>query len=128
MEIETNTNATDLDGLFEFIASTCHEVNRVFCEFMGDNSQPTWDEAPQWQKDSAISGVRFHAANPDAGDSATHDNWMRDKIADGWVYGEVKDPEAKTHPCLVPFEELPRHQQFKDRFFGTIVRQMLGHE
>ncbi len=103
------------------LARVCHEANRVWCEYNGDNSQTSWDEAPQWQKDSAIMGVRFVVGNPDAGDSASHDSWMRQKVADGWVYGEVKDPEAKTHPCMVPFEELPPEQQFKDRLFRTIV-------
>lgn len=36
-------------------------------------------------------------------------------------YGQVKDANAKTHPCLVPFDQLPRDQQFKDRLFRTIV-------
>lgn len=109
----------------EDIARICHEANRSWCELNGDMSQPRWEEAPQWQKDSAIAGVAFHRANPDAGDSASHDEWVRHKLADGWVYGPEKDPEAKTHPCLVPFEELPHAQQFKDRLFRTIVHASL---
>lgn len=57
---------------------------------------------------------------------ASHDNWMAEKVADGWVYGEVKDPAAKTHPCIVPFDQLPPEQQFKDRLFATIVRTCLS--
>lgn len=109
----------------EDIARICHEANRSWCEINGDHSQPRWEEAPQWQRDSAIAGVAFHRANPDAGDSASHDEWMRHKLADGWVYGPEKDAEAKTHPCLVPFEELPHAQQFKDRLFRTIVHASL---
>ena len=104
-------------------ARICHEINREWCAYNGDDSQPSWDDAPQWQRDSAIAGIRFHVANPDAGDSASHDSWMRQKVAEGWVYGEVKDPEATppTHHCIVPFEQLPRDQQFKDRLFRTIA-------
>jgi hypothetical protein len=49
---------------------------------------------------------------------------MAQKLADGWIYGKNKDPEASppTHPCLVSFEELPREQQFKDKLFRTICR------
>lgn len=107
------------------IARTCHEANRSWCEMNGDLSQLPWDQAPDWQKDSAIAGVMFLIENPDAGDSATHDSWSAQKIADGWTYGEVKDPEAKTHPCLVPFEELPHAQQFKDKLFRSIVLSSL---
>src|SRR5687768_16195858 len=60
----------------ELVARICHEVNRAWCEFNGDTSQPSWGDAPEWQRLSAINGVRFHRANPDAGDSASHDSWM----------------------------------------------------
>lgn len=110
----------------EDIARICHEANRSWCELNGDDSQLPWEFAAQWQKDSAIAGVIFVRANPDAGDEAQHESWIAQKIADGWVYGEVKDPEAKTHPCLVPFEELPHHQQFKDKLFRSIVLASLN--
>lgn len=103
------------------LARTCHEANRAWCAYLGDDSQLPWDEAPQWQRDSAVNGVRFVVANPEAGPSASHDSWLSEKVADGWVYGEVKDPEAKTHPCIVAFDELSPEQQFKDILFRTIV-------
>lgn len=110
----------------ERIARIAHEVNRVWCEMNGDMSQPTWLTAPQWQKQSAINGVEFHRNNPNAGDSASHDNWMAEKVKDGWIYGPVKNPEQKVHPCIVPFDQLPAVQQFKDRLFRTIVHAALN--
>lgn len=110
------------------VARICHEANRVFCAYMGDLSQPGWDIAPEWQTSSALQGVLFHAANPDAGDSASHDNWRKDKVADGWVYGPVKDPALKQHPCMVDFDQLPRDQQFKDTLFRTIVHAALASD
>lgn len=108
----------------EQVAICCHQVNKAYCESLGDMSQPDWWNAPDWQKTSAINGVRFHRANPEAGDDASHKSWMEEKLADGWVYGEVKDPEAKIHPCIVPFEQLPPEQQFKDKLFRTIVHAL----
>jgi hypothetical protein len=35
------------------VARVCHEANRAYCQTLGDNSQPAWDDAPEWQKDSA---------------------------------------------------------------------------
>lgn len=110
----------------EFIAETCHEMNRVWCILNGDNSQPSWADAPQWQKDSALLGVLFHLDNPDAGDAASHENWMKQKIEDGWVYGPVKDAEAKQHPCIVPFEELHFIQQKKDALFRAVIHALAG--
>ena len=108
------------------VARTCHEVNRVWCIYNNDDSQPIWDEAPDWQKESAINGVLFHLTNPGAGEEASHDNWMEEKIKDGWIYGPEKIPELKRHNCLVPFNELPLAQQFKDRLFRTIVHAALN--
>ena len=108
----------------EQIAAICHETNRAYCRTLGDITQPPWDEAPEWQKASAVDGVRFHLANAGAPDSASHDNWMAHKLADGWKYGETKDPDAKTHPCLVPFDQLPIEQQRKDGLFAAVVRAL----
>jgi len=102
-------------------AKICHEANRAYCQALGDYSQVPWDEAPDWQKESAILGVRLHLENPDAGPEASHESWVAHKIADGWAYGSVKDPAAKKHPCIVPFNELPREQQAKDFIFRAIV-------
>jgi len=99
----------------------CHEVNRAYCESMGDSTQVAWDEAPEWQKESAMMGVELHANDHDAGPQASHESWMAQKVADGWVYGEVKDPDKKEHPCIVAFSELPPEQQAKDFIFRGVV-------
>ena len=110
--------------VIEHVAEVVHEANRAWCEVNGDHSQMKWNDAPDWQRNSAIEGVKFHLKNPDAGDSASHDNWMKQKIKEGWVYGEVKDPEKKTHPCIVPFDQLPEVQQKKDALFRAIVHAL----
>ena len=46
----------------------------------------------------------------------------------GWRYGASKDAEAKTHPCLVPFDRLPRDQRVKNVLFIAIVRAMWAEE
>ena len=105
------------------IARIAHEVNRAYCETIGDSSQLPWNESPRWQQESAIDGVNFVLMG-DHSPEASHANWMKMKIAEGWTYGEVKDPIAKTHPCLLPYEELPATQRYKDHLFGEIVMFM----
>jgi len=106
------------------IAEMCHEVNRLWCIQNGDLTQTPWNEAAQWQKEAAITGVEFHLENPDAPVSATHEAWLADKIEAGWTYGDVKDPVKKTHPCLLPYHELPEFEQKKDALFSAIVRAL----
>lgn len=108
-------------GHVEYCAEICHEANRVYCRSLGDFSQVPWAEAPEWQRESVRNGVRFHVEHPSAGPSASHDNWMREKITAGWSYGLAKDEKQKLHPCCVPFEELPLEQQLKDHIFTAIV-------
>ena len=103
------------------IAMICHGINAAYCQSLGDNSQPTWEDAPDWQKQSAIVGVEMHLANPDATPEQSHQSWYKQKEAEGWKYGEVKDPELKEHPCFLPYEELPQEQKAKDYLFRAVV-------
>ena len=108
---------TEFAMKIEQIAELSHETNRVYCRLIGDNSQPTWPDAPDWQKESAISGVRFHLDKPNSPASRSHEEWLKTKEADGWKYGPVKDPAKKEHPCCVPYDELPEEQKVKDTLF-----------
>lgn len=106
------------------IARVCHEVNRAYCQALGDDSQPPWESAPDWQRDSAMTGVKLHMDNPTAGPEASHESWLAEKFATGWKYGPAKNPDTKEHPCCVPFAELPRDQQAKDFIFRAVVHAL----
>ena len=44
-----------------------------------------------------------------------HEVWAETRIKQGWKYGEQRNDELKTHPCLVPYEELPEEEKEYDR-------------
>lgn len=44
-----------------------------------------------------------------------HEVWSRNRMAEGWTYGPVRDDDQKKHPCLVPYEELPESEREYDR-------------
>ena len=68
-------NATD-------IARVCHEVNRAYCQKLpADESQPAWDDAPQWQKDSALAGVQAILTDPATTPEQSHEGWLAQKRA-----------------------------------------------
>jgi hypothetical protein len=46
---------------------------------------------------------------------------MKQKVKDGWVLGHIKDGAKKTHPCMVPYNQLPEGQRKKDHLFRAIV-------
>ena len=102
------------------IARVCHEANRALQVIQGDLvPSPHWEDAPDWQIASAIEGVA-RAIGGD-GPEKLHESWCDFKRANGWVFGEVKDGDAKTHPCLVPYADLPYDQKVKDHVFAAIV-------
>lgn len=105
------------------IASITHEANRRLCFVNGDKSQEEWHRAPEWQRDSAEKGVAFHLDHPEATPADSHTSWMAEKARAGWVWGPNKDPDASppTHPCMVPYDQLPPEQQAKDYLFRSIV-------
>ncbi len=47
--------------------------------------------------------------------SNVHDVWAAGRISEGWVLGDMKDPEKKTTPLLVPYDELPESEKDYDR-------------
>ena len=44
-----------------------------------------------------------------------HEVWAETRINQGWTYGEKRNDELKTHPCLVAYEELPESEKEYDR-------------
>lgn len=114
---ETRTVALNVEA----VARICHEVNRAYCQSIGDDSQLPWEDAPDWQRESAIDGVKFVMEHTFAGPDASHENWRRAKEAAGWKHGPVKDPHKKEHPCMVSFDNLPEEQKAKDYIFRAVV-------
>lgn len=107
----------------EAIAQVCHEANRAIQIVTDDPAvSPPWGDAPEWQRESAIDGVRKSLDGE--GPEALHESWCDFKRADGWTHGDVKDADAKTHPCLVPYGDLPADQKAKDAVFSAIVNAL----
>jgi hypothetical protein len=55
-----------------------------------------------------------------------HDRWMQEKLDQGWTYGTVKDEVQRTHPSLVPWEELTEEDKDRDRDPVRDVPRMLA--
>jgi hypothetical protein len=107
----------------EHIAYVAHNINRAYCEAIGDPVPPHWEDADRSIKESAIHGVLFtlrYNATPEM----QHDAWMKTRIEQGWKYGPVKDEEKKEHPNLVPYGELSQAARVKDYLFQATVNSL----
>lgn len=108
------------------IARVVHEANRAYCESIGDFSQKPFDQAEEWQRESAVKGVIAVQDGTASTPEQQHQSWLDEKERTGWTYGEIKNAETKKHPCMVPYDQLPVEQQMKDHLFRAIVTTLLG--
>lgn len=100
----------------ERAAKAAHEANAVYSESHGD-PKPRWEDLPDghWMKASARSMVDgLLSGEPRKSAEDQHNAWMAYKAEQGWKLGPEKDEQAKTHPSMRPFSELPRSEQLKD--------------
>ena len=51
-----------------------------------------------------------------------HEVWANSRISQGWTWGPKRSDELKTHPCLIPYEDLPEveKQYDRDTAIGTL--------
>lgn len=107
------------------IAGVAHAANRALAlaakEFP---SPPAWPDAGPEAQAHMVRGVEFAIANPAATAEDQHNAWLADMKAKGWTLGDVKDAIAKTHPAMVPYDELPLLQRAKGDVFRAIVLAM----
>ena len=57
----------------------------------------------------------------------THDNWLRQRLADGWRHGQSRNDLLKEHPCIVPYDDLPESEKEYDRKISQgVIQAMLA--
>lgn len=106
----------------EAIGRVCHEANRAYCLFTGDEGLPSWGDLGESYKESTRVGVR----NALAGNTSQqlHESWMKERAEQGWKFGRVLDRGAKIHPNLIPYDQLPETQRKKDALFLAVVNAL----
>jgi len=46
---------------------------------------------------------------------SNHDHWAQQRLDQGWTYGAERDDTRKTHPGLVPYDQLSESEKQYDR-------------
>ena len=49
----------------------------------------------------------------------THEHWAKQRIAEGWRVGKQRDDDLRTHPGLVPYDQLPDSEKNYDRIVSV---------
>ena len=111
-----------LENLAELAYETCASWSLI----AGDNPGPHWEQLDETQKQGIIDGVRFVVEKPFTSIADQHDNWRAWMAGRGWTHGDTKTEPAKTHPNMVPFDELPWAQQRKANLFRHVIHAIIG--
>ena len=106
------------------IARTVHEALRGWAAAHGQHDIPAWDDAPDWMHASTRESVLHALENGSADGRSQHEQWLAQKRADGWRHGPVKDPGAKTHPLMIPWDQLPDWERRKDSLINALARAL----
>lgn len=99
-----------------------YEVCRLEAQYSGRPIVPEkFEERDEGFKSQHIQCIKRicsgdHVMTP----REAHDNWMKEYEAMGWKYGPKRDPVAKTHPDMVPYDELPEPERLKDEIFLAV--------
>lgn len=103
---------------WETLGATYKKSNRSQADYIepilrrhGFGVQPVGSDGPS---DTVSAESRFEA-QVEAMAQMEHGRWIVDRLQDGWVYGEERSYEMKTHPDLVPWEHLGEDVRQYDR-------------
>ncbi len=60
--------------------------------------------------------------------AGVHDSWAYNRMEQGWRYGKTLERDSKTHPSLVPYEQLPESEKNVDRDTVETVLKILQQQ
>lgn len=104
----------------EDLARICHEAHlalRIGLNASADDMH--FDALPQWRKDMVTRQVRLFREGK--GPREVHQAWIETMTAQGWRYGTSRNLIQKTHPDMVPYDQLPVEEKAKVRQAYRIV-------
>lgn len=80
-----------------------------------------WADREQAFKDQFLDVIeRQTGPNRKTSPAELHDDWVKAYEAMGWRYGAARDPDAKTHPDMVPYDQLGQLERDKDEVFVAL--------
>jgi voltage-gated potassium channel Kch len=74
---------------------------------------------------AGAAGIAFTSEEVEQMAEAEHERWLVERANGGWTLGPRND-EARTHPSLVPWSELPEPERDKDRAVVTAIPPLLA--
>src|ERR1700676_1801321 len=110
------TNMTSPKPIEDELAKWIYEATRVEAEWSKRPIVPeAWENRDNKFREQFVNIITEYLSMDKLPTPAeAHESWNQSYYKMGWKYGKVRDVEAKTHPDLVPFDELPQPEKDKD--------------
>jgi hypothetical protein len=113
----------------ESIARVVWEANRTLQIADGEEwPDVPWDSASDERRGLCLDVVKMVCARVVQDPATAHEMWATGMALDGWVWDHEKDLERKTHPSLVPWNQLTPRGQLGQRFLVFIATEMTRAE
>lgn len=114
---------TELEKAVEDIAKWIYEATRVEAEWSKRPIVPeAWENRDDKFRNQFVDIIaKYMAMDKLPTPAEAHESWNQAYYKMGWKYGKVRDTKAKTHPDLVPFDDLPQPEKDKDAIFLAFV-------
>jgi hypothetical protein len=109
------------------LPESLRDSNRRFAASVAETLGVLGASLSPLQSGSNISGMPLSTDQLEDMAIKEHDRWEADLRRDGWTFASgPKDPVAKTHPLLVPWDELSEVEKEKDRDAIRAIPRMLA--
>ena len=104
------------------IAQVCHEANRGLHLIQPDDGIPvadSWDDLAEGERAEVTADVEHALAGATVDE--LHEQWCNTRYTEGWTHGPTRDADLRTHPYLVPYDDLPAAQHEEYELFAAVV-------
>ena len=108
-------------ALIGIVAKVIHSANRAYVDAIGGfTSNLSWEEIRESERLGLIHAITNMVKDPQT-PQTSHERWCVAREADGWTKDVVYNYHRKTHPNLIPYDQLPFEEQFKDQLYMGIA-------
>lgn len=118
----TNINQPQQQS-WERVAKAIYEATRIEARWSERSIVPEkWEDRDEkFRKNMVDIVVKYLAMDKLPTPEEAHDSWTEAYLKMGWKYGKARDIVKKTHPDMVPFNDLPKDEKDKDSIFLSFV-------
>jgi len=108
---------------WEVVTKLIYEAARKEAEWSGRSIVPeAWEDRDEKFRKQMVDVVqKYIKSNKIPTPEEAHNSWVKAYLDMGWKYGKVRDTKKKTHPDLLPFDQLPKDERDKDAIFLSLV-------